>query len=52
MEKSSQQTAQQAENVSATTEEQTAAVHELVDASQTLAKMAEELQENVRQFRL
>lgn len=52
MEKSSQQTAQQAENVSATTEEQTAAVHELADASQTLAKMAEELQGNVRQFRL
>ena len=52
METASRQTAQQAETVSATTEEQTAAVHEISDASHTLAKMADELQENVERFKL
>ncbi len=52
MKKASQQTAQQAETVSATTEEQTAAVHEIADASQTLAQMADELHENVALFKL
>ncbi|SDG11304.1 methyl-accepting chemotaxis sensory transducer with Cache sensor [Selenomonas sp. WCT3] len=52
MKNASQQTAQQAETVSATTEEQTAAVHEIADASQTLAQMADELHENVALFKL
>ncbi len=52
MKSASEGTAQEAETVSATTEEQTAAAHELADASSKLAEMAQQLSDNVAKFRL
>ncbi len=49
---SSQKAAEEAETVSAATEEQTASVQEIANASKSLAEMATELQNEVSRFRL
>jgi methyl-accepting chemotaxis protein len=48
----SKQTAEQTETVSAATEEQAAAMGEIASSSQSLAKLAEELQHSIRRFRV
>lgn len=52
VEESSNKTAEEAETVSAATEEQTAGIQELSEASKRLASMATELQQNVQKFKL
>ena len=42
----------EAETVSAATEEQTASMHEIADASRSLAEMAQKLQEAVGKFKV
>lgn len=42
----------EAQSVSAATEEQTASTHEIADASRSLAKLAADLQEEIRKFKL
>ncbi len=49
---SSKTAAEEAETVSAATQEQTASVHEIASESTNLAKMASELQEEVRKFKV
>ena len=49
---SSQKAAEEAETVSAATEEQTASVQEIANASKSLAEMATELQNEVSRFKL
>ena len=48
----SSKAAEEAESVSAATEEQTASVQEIANASHSLAKMVTELQQNVQKFKL
>jgi len=48
----SQETVGRTQIVSAATEEQSASMEEIAESSQALAKMAEELQGIVRQFRM
>ncbi len=48
----SKATAEEAETVSAATEEQTASVHEIAGESTSLAKMAAELQQEVKKFKV
>ena len=48
----SKTTAEEAETVSAATEEQTASVHEIAGESTNLAKMAGELQQDVKKFKV
>ena len=48
----SKETASQAQTVSAATEEQSASMEEIAASSQALAKLAEELQNAVRQFEI
>ena len=52
IEDSSRTTAEEAETVSAATEEQSASVQEIANASNSLAKMAGELQMEVRKFKV
>lgn len=52
IDKMSKKTAEEAETVSAATEEQAASMHEIVVSSQSLAHMAEELQVAISQFRV
>ena len=52
IEDSSKTSAQEAETVSAATEEQTASVHEIANAATSLAQMANELQKEVQKFKL
>lgn len=49
---SSKTAAEEAETVSAATEEQTASVHEIATESTNLARMASELQQDVRKFKV
>lgn len=42
----------EAQSVSAATEEQTASTHEIADASRNLAKLASDLQEEIKKFKL
>lgn len=44
--------AEQTQNVSASTEEQSASVEEIASSSQILARMTEELQQNLRKFKV
>ena len=48
----SRDAAEEAETVSAATEEQSASIQEIANASNSLAKMAGELQQEVQKFRL
>ena len=48
----SKSSAEEAETVSAATEEQTASVHEIANESNNLARMANELQQEVKKFRV
>jgi methyl-accepting chemotaxis protein len=48
----SKQTAEQTETVSAATEEQAAAMGEIASSSQSLAKLAEDLQHSISRFRV
>ncbi|MBR2216476.1 MAG: methyl-accepting chemotaxis protein [Selenomonadaceae bacterium] len=48
----SRQNSDEAQSVSAATEEQTASSHEIADASRSLAKLAAELQEEIKKFKL
>ena len=48
----SKSSAEEAETVSAATEEQTASVHEIANESNHLARMANELQQEVKKFRI
>lgn len=52
VEESSDKTAEETETVSAATEEQTAGIVEVSEASKKLADMAEELKSNVQRFKL
>ena len=52
VEKLSQDTASEAESVSAATEEQTAMVNEMADASRALAIMAQGLQDEIMKFKI
>lgn len=52
IEDSSKSSAEEAETVSAATEQQTASVHEIANASTSLAQMANELQKEVQKFKL
>ena len=48
----SQKSTQEAQNVSAAAEEQAATIHEMSDASSTLAELAQELQNEVHKFKI
>ena len=48
----SKSSAEEAETVSAATEEQTASVHEIANESTNLARMANELQQEVKKFKI
>lgn len=48
---SSRATANEAQTVSAATEEQSAMMHDITDASESLAKLAQTLQNEVSKFR-
>ena len=52
IEQSSKNSAEEAETVSAATEQQTASVHEIANAATSLAHMANELQKEVQKFKL
>ena len=52
IETSSRTSAEEAETVSAATQEQTASVHEIANAATSLAHMANELQKEVQRFKL
>lgn len=52
IDKMSKNVAMEAETVSAATEQQAASMHEIADASQSLAKMAQDLQEAIQQFKV
>ena len=52
IEETSKASAEEAETVSAATQQQTASVHEIASASTSLAQMANELQKDVQRFKL
>lgn len=52
VEKLAQNTSEEAQSVSAATEEQTAMIHEMAEASRSLAGLAQNLQDEVSKFRM
>ena len=52
VQKNSQKSAEDAQNISAATEEQAATMHEMADSSHQLAILAQELQNEVRKFKV
>jgi methyl-accepting chemotaxis protein len=52
IDKLSKNTMEQAETVSAATEEQSASAQEIASASQSLANLAEELQQSINKFKV
>ena len=52
LEESSRRTVEEAQSVSAATEQQTATMNEIADASQSLASLAQNLQNEVNRFKL